>query len=179
MVALKVTLSGMPELRAALARMNPAQNKRILVNSFKEGAKQIQRIAAKEKIKAGGKGPPELHRLTSRTGTGRRSIRINRGPLPHAIEVGTDLGYMALHELGGTADHKSVVVKEHTRKMAFGKKRKPFTVPLHFRSGYSAEYPARPFLAPALDDVVKVFPTIVLAEWQKEVDKAAAKASKA
>ena len=54
---------------------------------------------SKEKILRGGKGPPVKGILTSRTGTLRRSIRVNRSPLPWAVEVGTDLVYGAVHEL--------------------------------------------------------------------------------
>lgn len=165
---MRVTVSGIPELQKALARMDPGQNKRILVNGLVAAAHEIQANAAKKQIKRGGKGPPLPHRLTSRAGTLRRSIRVNRGPLPFAIEIGTDLGYGALHEFGGNVDVPSVIVGSHQRKILFGKKVKPFTVPTHFRMGHTAKYPKRPFLRPARDAVAPRFEKIVIAEWKKE-----------
>lgn len=41
-------------------------------------------------------GPPLPHRLTNRTGRGRRSIKFK--VLANQMEVGTDLGYMIKHE---------------------------------------------------------------------------------
>ena len=59
----------------------------------------VQEDAAANQIIRGGKGPPHPTRLTSRTGTLRRSIRVNRSGLERAI--GTDLVYGIVHELGG------------------------------------------------------------------------------
>ena len=43
----------------------------------------------------------ETKRLTSRTGTLRRSIGVNRRGLPFYIDVGSDVEYARIHELGG------------------------------------------------------------------------------
>jgi len=106
MTTLRVSVVGTKELKRKLEKLNPGVNKRILRNSLIESALLIQRDAAKIQILAGGGGkkggmtPPHPTHLTSRTGTLRRSIKVDRGPLPFAIEVGTDLEYGAAHEFG-------------------------------------------------------------------------------
>jgi hypothetical protein len=105
MAAITVSVVGTKELKRKLEKMNPGVNKKIVRNSLIESALAIQRDAAKNQILAGGGGKgdgmtkPHPRYLTSRTGTLRRSIKVDRGPLPFAIEVGTDLGYGAYHEL--------------------------------------------------------------------------------
>ena len=110
MVAMRVVVTGVPELQAALRQMNPSLNTKIMKRGMIASALEIQKDAAKYQIAAGGRGsgkalPPLRHSLTSRTGTLRRSIRVDRGPLPFAIEVGTDLIYGAVHEFGN-ATHR-------------------------------------------------------------------------
>ena len=101
---LKVSVVGVKELTRKLEKMNPGINKKILRDSLIETALLMQRDAAKNQILAGGGGKkggmtrPHPRHLTSRTGTLRRSIKVDRGPLPFAIEVGTDLVYGAYHE---------------------------------------------------------------------------------
>jgi hypothetical protein len=173
MVAITVKTSGLNELQADLRRLNPKENVQITSKGFEDIAFAIQRNAANKQIVAGGRGkknavPPLPSKLTSRTGTGRRSIRVNRGPLPRAIEIGTDLKYMSLHEVGGSADHKTGVVREHKRKVVFGKKVKPFIVPAHFRSGYTADYPKRSFLEPAYEAIRPRMGEIIVKAWRKE-----------
>ena len=103
---LRVSVVGMPALRRALDKMNPGVNRKIVRNSLIESALTIQRDAVKNQILSGGGGKrsgmtkPHSTFLTSRTGTLRRSIKVDRGPLPFAIEVGTDLVYGAAHEFG-------------------------------------------------------------------------------
>jgi phage gpG-like protein len=106
-VSIGVSVTGTKELKRALERMNPGTNKRILRNSLLEAAFLLQKDAAMKQIRAG-RGyefkkydPRDVHStmLTSRTGGLRGSIRTNRGPLPFAIEVGTDKVYGAHHEL--------------------------------------------------------------------------------
>ena len=103
MVAMRVVVTGVPELQAALRQMNPSLNTKIMERGMIASALEIQKDAAKYQIAAGGRGKRQAlkalrGRLTSRTGTLRRSIKVDRGPLPFAIEVGTDLGYGAVHE---------------------------------------------------------------------------------
>ena len=104
-VQIKVSVGFTNELKRKLEKMNPGTNKKILRDSLIESALLVQRDAAKNQILAGGGGKasgmtrPHPQFLTSRTGTLRRSIKVDRGPLPFAIEVGTDLVYGPYHEL--------------------------------------------------------------------------------
>ena len=103
---LRVSVVGSKELQRKLEKLNPGVNKRILRDSLVEAATATQRDAAKNQILAGGGGKKsglvKAHPsyLTSRTGTLRRSIKVDRKPLPFAIEAGTDLAYGARHEFG-------------------------------------------------------------------------------
>jgi phage gpG-like protein len=106
-VAMSVSLSGEKKLERLLRRVDPKRDgvrwqRAALVRS---GLK-VQSVAAEKKIERGGPGPPLPDRLTSRTGTLRRSIRVDRGELPTAIEIGTDLVYGAVHELGSRTHPK-------------------------------------------------------------------------
>jgi hypothetical protein len=73
--------------------------------SLIDSAKAVQIDATKVQILAGGGGKrsgmsdADPKRLTSRTGTLRRSIGIDKSELPFAITVGTGLRYGAYHEL--------------------------------------------------------------------------------
>lgn len=69
----------------------------LLIAGFK-----VQELAAGKYILRGGGRTAPVHPkfLTSRTGTLRRSIAVNRKPLPFAIEIGTDLVYGPPHEFG-------------------------------------------------------------------------------
>jgi len=104
--AISVSVVGTKELKRKLEKMNPGVNKKIVRDSLIESALLLQRDAAKNQILAGGGGKkggmtkPHPRYLTSRTGSLRRSIKVDRGPLPFAIEVGTDLVYGAVHEFG-------------------------------------------------------------------------------
>ena len=51
MVAMRVTVTGIPELKAALERMNPGQNKRILRNSLLSMAYAVQKNATQRQIR--------------------------------------------------------------------------------------------------------------------------------
>ena len=167
---MRVVVTSIPELRAALERIDPGENKRILRDGFIAAANEIQADAAKHQIKRRGKNAPPIPKhLTSRHGGAGLvgSIRVNHGPLPFAIEVGTDRGYGPTHEFGGRVSFPSSRVSAHTRRMAFGRRVKPFTVPAHTRSAYSASYPRRPFLKPALDKIAPRFGDIFLREWKK------------
>ncbi len=106
-VAIRVHLLGNKELRQRLKKMNPAVNTRIIREGLLEAAGLIQANAAKIQITGGGRGkgkqlPPLPHKLTSRRGGSGLvgSIKVDRKPLPFAIEVGTDLDYGPVHEFG-------------------------------------------------------------------------------
>jgi hypothetical protein len=125
-VSIGVSVTGTKELKRALERMNPGTNKKILRNSLIDTANKIQKNAAKEQIR-GGRGykvekydKSDVHpkMLTSRHGGAGLvgSIRVNRGPLPFAIEVGTDKAYGAYHEL--TAKKRRPFLKPAMEKIA-------------------------------------------------------------
>jgi phage gpG-like protein len=115
-VALSITVQGVEELRKRLDRLSPKKNPAWVRRSLIDCAELTQKISAEEMIIRGGrfrgpKGPrggkgkmtdAAVHatKLTSRSGHLRDMIRVNHSPLPWAIEVGTDLIYGAVHELG-------------------------------------------------------------------------------
>lgn len=81
-----------------LRRLAGRPGERAVERALDEVAARIQRNAQTKQILRGGKGPPHPRQLTSRTGTLRRSIRVNRiKPLERSI--GSDLVY-AVHEFG-------------------------------------------------------------------------------
>lgn len=101
------SIIGTEELRARLARLDPERNTRILRNSLMEAAGRVRRNASAYQIipmGGGKKNPAPVHptRLTSRRGGAGLvgSIRVDTGPLPKAVEIGTELLYGALHEFG-------------------------------------------------------------------------------
>lgn len=131
---MRVAIAIDPGLTRALASLRKPALHATFRDALMHAAYEVQRIAAQEKIRRGGvvgKGKtrtllaPLPDRLTSRTGSLRRSIGVDRSELPFAISIGTELVYGRVHETGGR----------------FGR----------------ATYPPRPFLAPALDDVVPKF----------------------
>jgi hypothetical protein len=52
--------------------------------------------------------------------------------------------------------------------MAFGRKVGAFTVPSYTRKAYTANYPKRAFMAPALEAVKPRMGQILVDEWRKE-----------
>ncbi len=100
-VALSITVKGSKELQAILSRISPKDNPAWVSRALVNGALLVQKIAAEEKILRGGSGPPVDGILTSRTGTLRRSIAVDRTNVPRSISVGTGLIYGLVHELGG------------------------------------------------------------------------------
>lgn len=111
-VTLHADITGAQEYLKALSRLSPKQNTKIMVDSLTECALRVQENAAKKQILGGGQKAigvqikPHPTKLTSRTGTLRRSISTNRQPLPLAIEVGTDLIYGRIHEIDGAGKAK-------------------------------------------------------------------------
>jgi hypothetical protein len=173
-VNVRVSVSGLTELNKALRAISPQHRPKILRDGLLAIGLEIQRDATQNQIiRGGGKNAPvNPHRITSRTGYGRRSIRVNRKELPHAIEVGSDVGYMAVHEIGGTVRVPRHVVAAHTRRVAFGVRTKPFVVPEHFRGPYTVRYPARPWLKPAVEAVTPRMPLLFLSAWEKALSNA-------
>ncbi len=99
---IQAKLIGGKELQRRLKKMNPEQNRRIVTPFLQESGLLIARIAARDKILPGGKGPPRPDILTSRTGTLRRSLSSNRAVDLNKrllfVDVGTHLVYGAVHE---------------------------------------------------------------------------------
>jgi len=102
-----------PKARAQMARMDPARNARIFAKSALQAAFMIQANAANVQILKGGGGAKAKRKglwkapqkgpgakLYSRTGRLRGDIAVDRGPLPRAVEIGSDLNYAARHEFG-------------------------------------------------------------------------------
>lgn len=169
MTTIKTTLVA-AKYQRALNDLIPSGNPEIQSRALKKVALLVQSVASREKIKRGGKGAPLKNKLTSRTGTGRRSIRVDRSGLPSSISIGSDLGYMAAHEKGGTFSVRKSTVAAHTRTRAFGKKFKPFKVPSHTRKAHKIKLRRRAWLEPAIEDVVPQRAQVIFAnEWEGRI----------
>ena len=156
---IRISIEGDDLARAVIRGMNPAENPAFVRRSLVKGGLMIQRNAAKIQIKRGGKGPALANKLTSRTGTGRRSIRVDRGGLSRFfVEIGSDLKYMQLHESGGTVFRRS-----HFRRTPTGG--------TAFVSGHLATYPSRPFLAPAMKEVSRKLELVFAEDWEREINR--------
>lgn len=172
-VVLSATLEGQKEIARLMSKVDPKRDgARWQRAALLRAALLVQKIAAKEKIRRGGATKTGQRRalpnvLTSRTGTLRRSIAVDRAPLPGAVDVGTALGYGAVHEIGGTFTIPRHQVDAHTRRIVFGRRVAPFNVGPYSRGPYSARYPKRPFLVPALEETIPKLPRIFVEEIQK------------
>jgi len=94
-----VRLEGGAKLRAALSRLDPADNARIFSLSAREIATKIAANARNVQIRRGGGGVHPTQ-LTSRTFRLRDSIAPDFRGLPRFAEVGTDVLYGGVHEFG-------------------------------------------------------------------------------
>lgn len=179
-VGLDVNTTGGPEYTRMLRSAGPRDNPRIMSLALRQIALLTQSISTREKIHAGGRSVPLPRALTSRTGTGRRSIRTDFSKLPGEAAVGSDLKYMSAHEEGGSFSVKASKVgpskvKSHKRTKAFGKTFSPFKVPAHTRKAHSRKahtlkLPRRAWLEPAVDDVVpRRAEEIVAKNWQERL----------
>jgi len=101
-VAFRVNVKGLEQTRAYFKRLGKQIPASAVPDGLVELGLWIQSNAAREQIIRGGpKGaPPDARQLTSRTGTLRRSIRVDRQGLPKVVSVGSDLEYARPHELG-------------------------------------------------------------------------------
>ncbi len=100
-VKLVAEVDASPAFRV-LENATPNEQTRIVHRALRRAAFLIQTDAARNQIQRGGSGPPNPPPgpLISRTGTLRRSIRVDDSGLPAFVDVGTDLDYGAAHELG-------------------------------------------------------------------------------
>lgn len=120
---LKVTIkwTGIPEFRAAIAKLRRPELDKPISRALVACGMMVLANAAEEQILRGGRfrgpagprggrgalrdSPPNPDKLTSRSGELRRSLSVNRG-LDRSglssfyVEVGSDLVYAPLHELG-------------------------------------------------------------------------------
>tara|TARA_Y100000310_G_scaffold336656_1_gene421795 strand:+ start:807 stop:1346 length:540 start_codon:yes stop_codon:yes gene_type:complete len=176
-LGVRTKLTGGEALARALERAHPS-SQRIAGDVLRKLALHTAKIAAEDKIKRGGVrkfafgvgvSKPLPNKLTSRTGTGRRSIGVNLAPLPNAAEVGSDLEYMAVHEAGGRINIPRKFVKAHFRTVAFGRKVGRFRVGGFYVNPHKANYPRRPWLEPAVDDVLREAPRIAARIWEGEI----------
>lgn len=101
-VAVEVKITGDENLRRLLRRMSPQSNPAWVRRGMLKVGFQMQTLAASKYILRGGgpRAPVHPTMLTSRTGTLRRSIAVNRRRLPFTVSVGTHLRYGRTHELG-------------------------------------------------------------------------------
>ena len=94
-----VRIEGGAKLRAALSKLDPADNARIFSLSAREIATKIAANARNVQIRRGG-GAVHSTQLTSRTFRLRDSIAPDFRGLPRFAEVGTDVFYGGIHEHG-------------------------------------------------------------------------------
>jgi hypothetical protein len=168
-IGLKV--EGLEVARRVIRNISPKNNSDFVQAALVTSALLVQDNAAFHQIIRGGKDAPVKKRLTSRSGTGRRSIRVDRKK-ELFIEIGSDLIYMKNHETGGTFLVPAHNVRSHKRKNSLARRGKRIvTVKAHRRKSHNIKFPARPFLLPALDAVEGQFEGIFAAEWQKQIDK--------
>ncbi len=102
-IAFRLRVEGLEQTERYFRSIGRTIPRRAIPDALVEIGLRVQREAAQNQIIRGGPrgAPPDPYKLTSRTGTLRRSIRVNRGPLPTAVDVGSDLQYARIHELGG------------------------------------------------------------------------------
>lgn len=150
--------SQLKKLQAQIRRLNPAKRTRVLRESLTQSAFVVQ-ANAQNQIKRGGSAAPLPNRLTSRTGTGRRSITVERAALPFAIDIGTNLRYMALHETGGT-----VTIPSHRRTSSTGT--------THRVRSHTARFPQRAFLVPGYNKSVPAIERIWFRNLKRMIETA-------
>lgn len=104
MARVEITTEGLDDALRVLDRLNLKANPgkraaaKILISIANEIASNAQ---SKQILRGGGKGPPHPTKVTSRTGTLRRSIAVDRGELGSLIvSIGSDVVYAGVHELG-------------------------------------------------------------------------------
>lgn len=158
MATLTLSLSGDKRLTRQLRNIDPSRKTKILRDWLLESAFVVQEKAQNEMIR-GGKNPPVAGKLTSRTGTGRRSISVFRSGLPKFIEIGTDLRYMNLHETGGEIQRGP-----YQRRSSSGT--------THRVKRHSATYPKRPFLVPGYEKSKTKIAEIFRRKFRQSLDRA-------
>jgi phage gpG-like protein len=165
------------QLRKLTNRIDPSRGgKAWVVPALTEAAELTQSIITTKKIRRGGRfrgpagprggrgaiqsAPAHPTMLTSRSGRLRGSIAVNRGPLPRAIEVGTDVVYAAIHEKGG-----SIHISDRMRRVLHAKG-------IHPRASTTRiTMPARPYFEPGLDEASLSFEKIFVRRFERTVKR--------
>lgn len=168
-IAFRVSADGFDDVQRVLKTLDVKARPRPIARGLTKIGLLVQKIATQDVMIRGGQGPPHPTRLTSRTGTLRRSYSVNRRRLPQFVEVGTPLIYGRTHELGFQG---TVTVRRHERSVAFGRRTSPFSVGPYQRR---MNLRARPVLQPALRKAQPRMQPILLAEIAKETRRAGAR----
>ncbi len=147
--AIKIRVDGGANLTRVMNNIDPSRNPEFVRRALIKGGLLVQKNAAEKQIKRGGRAKPLPNKLTSRSGTGRRSIRTDRSGLPRFfVDIGSDLKYMQLHETGGTVTRRSSKGNTH-----------------------QATFPPRPYMAPALAAVNTDLGGAFFREWDRALKK--------
>lgn len=149
------------DFAASLKGMDPRFATKLVSRTLLGSGQLLQKTVQTKAIKRGGKGKPLPHKLTSRTGTLRRSIRVNVVGLT-IVDVGTDLAYGPPHERGGLTS-----VPAHSRRVASGRR-------VQVRA-HQKHFPKRPFMQPGLDLSRPGMAKIMAAEWARVANRARVK----
>ena len=145
-LTVSVRLEGAEEFRKLTRAFGRAGAKRIMGETLKRSAFEVERLAKTKYLRRGG-GAPVADRLTTRSGRLARSIAVNLARLPRFATVGTNVVYAPPHEFGGRVTQQ---VPQHTRSVVFGRRVAPFSVGPYSRT---VTFPKRPFLTPAVQEV--------------------------
>jgi phage gpG-like protein len=122
----------------------------------------------------GGKGGPLLHVRSGRLWRSEHKS-IDVSPDFVTAEVGSNVVYARIHELGGTIHHQSrgqlaLGSKFVTVKRAMGKRNRTRAT-LRFLGEHDQVIPARPYLSTALRDVRPVIPAMILTRMMDALRK--------
>lgn len=159
-IAFRVKVTGAKDVRDLLARMNPAQNRRITSAALLIGGQAVKTEAAQRQLIVGRRtAAPDRTRVTVRSSRLQKSIRVNRAGMPKHVDIGSDVAYARQHETGGV-----VSIPAHNRKH-------PRSGRVHRVRAHTARYPQRSYLTPALEEVAPKMPRVFLKSWVNEMQK--------
>lgn len=115
-VSLRVNVKGTADVVRMLNRVSPKKNGRWVTEALIESAERVQTLAARKYIIGGGRfrgprgprggkgkltdAPVNPHRITSRSNFLRSRIAVDHARAPRSVEIGTDVIYGPVHELG-------------------------------------------------------------------------------
>ena len=109
-VSLRVNVKGTADVVRMLNRISPRKNGRWVTDALKKSALRVQALATTKHIIRGGRfrgtsgalGDADVdpHRITSRSGRLRGSIAVDHAQTPRSVDIGSEVVYAAVHELG-------------------------------------------------------------------------------